>query len=125
MNLFEKLTNQMKEALDSAASLALHSQNQEITPAHIYWALLSNYQSVLNQALNKMNIQKEAIELQARSEVAAAASAAGDGAGDAKGSSFMPMADSGRTRIAAPSYSTKGLGRPASTVWTASLHPSA
>ena len=69
MNLFEKLTNQMKEALDSAASLALHSQNQEITPAHIYWALLSNYQSVLNQALNKMNIQKEAIELQARSEV--------------------------------------------------------
>lgn len=69
MNLFEKLTNQMKEALDSAASLALHSKNQEITPAHMYWALLSNHQSVLNQALNKMNIRKEAIELQARSEV--------------------------------------------------------
>lgn len=69
MNLFEKLTNQMKEALDSAASLALHSKNQEITPAHMYWALLSNHQSVLNQALNKMNIRKEAIELQARSEI--------------------------------------------------------
>ena len=41
MNLFEKLTNQMKETLDSAASLALHSSNQEISLAHIYWALLS------------------------------------------------------------------------------------
>ena len=69
MNLFEKLTNQMKETLDSAASLALHSSNQEISLAHIYWALLSNHQSVLNQALNKMNIDKTALELQARSEV--------------------------------------------------------
>lgn len=69
MNIFEKLTNQLKESLDSAASLALHSRNQEITPAHLYWALLSNHQSVLNQALNKMNIDKSAIELQAQSEV--------------------------------------------------------
>ena len=69
MNIFEKLTNQMKETLDSAASLALHSKNQEITPAHMYWAFLTNHQSVLNQAFHKMNIQKEAIELQARSEV--------------------------------------------------------
>ena len=35
MNIFEKLTNQMKETLDSAASLALPSQNQEISPAHV------------------------------------------------------------------------------------------
>ncbi len=49
--------------------LALHSSNQEISLAHIYWALLSNHQSVLNQALNKMNIDKTALELQARSEV--------------------------------------------------------
>lgn len=69
MNLFEKLTNQMREALDSAASLALHSKNQEITPVHIYWALLSNYQSVLCLALDKMNADKAAIELVVRSEV--------------------------------------------------------
>ncbi|TLD95197.1 AAA family ATPase [Helicobacter jaachi] len=69
MNLFDKLTNQMRESLDSAASLAIHSGNQEITPAHVYWALLTNHQSVLNQALNKMNIDKAAIELAARSEV--------------------------------------------------------
>lgn len=69
MNIFEKLTNQMKETLDSAASLALHSSNQEIALAHMYWAFLTNHQSVLNQVLNKMNIQRDAIELQARSEV--------------------------------------------------------
>ena len=69
MNLFDKLTNQLKEAIDSAASLALHSQNQEISPSHLYWALLSNHQSVLNQALNKLNIDKAAITLQAQSQV--------------------------------------------------------
>lgn len=69
MNLFDKLTNQLKESIDSAASLALHSQNQEIAPSHLYWALLSNHQSVLNQALNKMNIDKAAITLQAQTQV--------------------------------------------------------
>ena len=66
---YRKMIFFMKETLDSAASLALHSSNQEISLAHIYWALLSNHQSVLNQALNKMNIDKTALELQARSEV--------------------------------------------------------
>ena len=67
MNIFEKLTNQLKETLDSAAALALHSQNQEINMAHMFWALLTNTQSVLNQALNKLNIDKAPIELEARS----------------------------------------------------------
>ena len=69
MNIFEKLTNQLKETLDSAAALALHSQNQEIDVAHIFWALLTNTQSILNQALNKLNIDKAPIELEARSVV--------------------------------------------------------
>lgn len=67
MNIFEKLTNQLKETLDSAAALALHNQNQEINMAHMFWALLTNTQSVLNQALNKLNINKAPIELEARS----------------------------------------------------------
>lgn len=66
---FDKMTNHFKETLDSAASLALHSQNQEITTAHMLWAMLTNSQSVLNQALNKMNAQKSAIELEAKSVV--------------------------------------------------------
>lgn len=66
---FDKMTNHFKETLDSAASLALHSQNQEITTAHMLWAMLTNSQSILNQALNKMNAQKSAIELEAKSVV--------------------------------------------------------
>ncbi|MGI0440347.1 ATP-dependent Clp protease ATP-binding subunit [Helicobacter himalayensis] len=69
MNIFEKLTNQLKQTLDSAAALALHSKNAEITLAHMYWALLSDSQSLLNQALNKCNIDKTPIELEARSVV--------------------------------------------------------
>lgn len=69
MNLFEKLTNQMKEAIESGASLALHSKNQEIDVVHVLWGLLTNSNSVLNQALNRLNIDKSALELEAKSEV--------------------------------------------------------
>ena len=66
--LFEKLTNQMRDAIDSGVSLALHNKNPEVEPAHVLWALLTNTNSVLNQALNRMNIDKEAIELEVKSE---------------------------------------------------------
>ncbi|MDD7566782.1 MAG: AAA family ATPase, partial [Helicobacter sp.] len=69
MNIFEKLTNQLKQTLDSAAALALHSKNQEITSAHIFWALLADSQSLLNQALHKLGVDKNPIELEARSVV--------------------------------------------------------
>lgn len=67
--MFEKLTNQSKEALDSAASLALHANNQEITSAHLLWAMLTDTQGILNQALNAMNADKAAITLEAKSAV--------------------------------------------------------
>ena len=63
------MTNQLRETLDSAASLALHSKNQEVTTSHMLWSLLANSQSVLNQALYKMHIDKAAIELEAKSIV--------------------------------------------------------
>ncbi len=34
---------------------------------HLIWALLTNTNSVLNQLLNKMNVNKAAIELEAKS----------------------------------------------------------
>ena len=67
--MFEKLTNQSKEALDSAASLALHANNQEITSAHLLWAMLTDTQSILNQALSAMNADIAAITLEAKSAV--------------------------------------------------------
>lgn len=67
--MFEKLTNQCRETLDSAASLALHAGNQEITSAHMLWAMLTDTQSILNQALHAMNVEKVALELEAKSVV--------------------------------------------------------
>merc|ERR1711879_977425 len=46
---------------------ALHNKNQEVDVIHLLWALLTNTNSVLNQLLNKMNIDKAAIELEAKS----------------------------------------------------------
>ncbi|MFK2822473.1 ATP-dependent Clp protease ATP-binding subunit [Arcobacter sp. YIC-80] len=65
--LFEKLTNQMAESIDSSVALALHNKNQEVEVIHFLWALLTNTNSVLNQLLNKMNVDKAAIELEAKS----------------------------------------------------------
>ncbi len=66
-NIFEKLTNQMTQAIESGISLALHSQNPEVDNVHILWGLVTNTNSILNQALNKMNIDKVAIELELKS----------------------------------------------------------
>lgn len=65
--LFEKLTNQLAETIDSSVALALHNKNQEVEVIHLLWALLTNTNSVLNQLLNKMNVDKSAIELEAKS----------------------------------------------------------
>ncbi|MGD9717616.1 MAG: ATP-dependent Clp protease ATP-binding subunit [Sulfurimonadaceae bacterium] len=66
-NIFEKLTHNMTQTIESSVSLALHNKNQEVEPIHFLWALLANSNSVLNQMFNKMNIDKAAIELDVRS----------------------------------------------------------
>ena len=65
--IFEKLTNQLSETIDSSVALSLHNKNQEVEVIHLLWALLTNTNSVLNQLLNKMNIDKAAIVLEAKS----------------------------------------------------------
>ena len=67
MDILEKLTHQMSASIESALSLALHNKNQEVEPLHLLWALLVNTNSLLNQALNKMNIDKNPIELELKS----------------------------------------------------------
>ena len=69
-NIFEKMTNQMHETIDSSVALALHNKNQEVEMIHLLWALLTNTNSVLNQLLNKMNVNKVAVELEAKSNAA-------------------------------------------------------
>ena len=66
-NIFEKLTHNMTESIESSISLALHNKNQEVVNLHFLWALFSNSNSLLNQMFNKMNIDKTAIELDVKS----------------------------------------------------------
>jgi len=67
-NILEKLTHQMTETIESGLSLALHNKNPEVEPIHMVWALLTNTGSVLNQVLNKMGVDKAAIELDVASQ---------------------------------------------------------
>jgi len=66
-NIFEKLTHNMTQSIESAISLALHNKNQEVQSEHFLWALLTNSDSLLNQMLRKMNIDKVAMELDIKS----------------------------------------------------------
>ena len=66
-NIFEKLTHQMNEAIESAISLALHNKNAEVEVLHFLWGQLTNSSSLLSQVLNKMSIDKTAIELDIKS----------------------------------------------------------
>ena len=67
MSILEKLTHQMSASIESSVSLALHNKNQEVDPLHILWGLLTNTNSLLQQAFNKMNTDKSAIELEIKS----------------------------------------------------------
>jgi ATP-dependent Clp protease ATP-binding subunit ClpB len=66
-NIFEKLTHNLTQSIESAISLALHNKNQEVQSEHFLWGLLTNSDSILNQMFRKMNIDKIAIELDVKS----------------------------------------------------------
>ncbi len=69
-NLQDFLTDSMLSNVESAASLAIHSKNSEITPLHLFWALSVDSTSLLNQIFNKMSVSKEAVELEIKSKIA-------------------------------------------------------
>ncbi|ECL9128144.1 AAA domain-containing protein, partial [Campylobacter coli] len=48
---------------------AIHSKNNEVVPLHLLWALSVDNASILNQILNKLNISKEALELEIKSRI--------------------------------------------------------
>ncbi|HED6142739.1 TPA: AAA family ATPase [Campylobacter coli] len=68
-NIQEFLTDNMLSNLESAVSLAIHSKNNEVVPLHLLWALSVDNASILNQILNKLNISKEALELEIKSRI--------------------------------------------------------
>ena len=68
-DITENLTAQMQEALEKGISLAIFSKNPQVVPLHIFWALLADSNSILNQVFNKMNVSKDAVELEVKSKI--------------------------------------------------------
>ncbi|MBQ3674237.1 MAG: AAA family ATPase, partial [Campylobacter sp.] len=67
--IFEILTDKMRSAIDSGVSLAIYSKNIEVTNLHIFWGLVTDTSSVVNQILNKFCINKSAVELEFKSKI--------------------------------------------------------
>lgn len=70
-NLQDFLTDSMLSNVESAVSLAIHSKNNEVVPLHLLWALAVDSTSLLSQICNKLNISKEALELELKSQIKA------------------------------------------------------
>lgn len=68
-NLQDFLTDSMLSNVESAVSLAIHSKNSEVVPLHLLWALAVDSSSLLSQICNKLNISKEALELEIKSQI--------------------------------------------------------
>ncbi|MBS4329475.1 ATP-dependent Clp protease ATP-binding subunit [Campylobacter vulpis] len=68
-NLQDFLTDSMLSNVESAVSLAIHSKNSEVVPLHLLWALAVDSTSLLSQICNKLNISKEALELELKSQI--------------------------------------------------------
>ncbi|OPA77898.1 ATP-dependent chaperone ClpB [Campylobacter pinnipediorum subsp. pinnipediorum] len=68
-NIGEQLTSSMSNALENGASLAIHSKNQQVMPLHIFWSLVVDDTSIMNQVFNKANINKEAVLLEIKSQI--------------------------------------------------------
>ncbi|CAA6802064.1 MAG: ClpB protein [uncultured Campylobacterales bacterium] len=68
-NIFEQLTHQMSILLDSSISLALHYKNSEVDTLHFLLSNLNESNSTLNVVLDKLNISKQAIVLDIKSQI--------------------------------------------------------
>ncbi len=68
-NIFDILTHQMTANIESAVSLALHQKNSEVQTLHVVWNLLIDSNSIFSQVLNKLNIDKKALELEVKSKI--------------------------------------------------------
>ena len=69
-NLGENLTAQMQELVEKGVALAIHAKNPQMFPLHLLWALVADSGSLLNQVFNKMNVSKDAVELEVKSKAA-------------------------------------------------------
>ena len=69
-NLGENLTAQMQELVEKGVALAIHAKNPQTFPLHLLWALVADGGSLLNQVFNKMNVSKDAVELEVKSKAA-------------------------------------------------------
>ena len=69
MNMFDKLTNQMRDVLNNAAQFAIRHKNPQIEPIHTLLAMVSDSNLLFYQALEKNNeninnlIQKLTLEI--------------------------------------------------------------
>ncbi|WP_346745252.1 AAA family ATPase [uncultured Campylobacter sp.] len=67
-NLGENLTAQMQDLVEKGVALAIHAKNPQTFPLHLLWALAADSSSLLNQVFNKMNVSKDAVELEVKSK---------------------------------------------------------
>ena len=65
-----RLTQKSQQALQSAQSLAIEYQNQQLEQSHLLWALCADGEGLIPELLKKMGVDGARVADAARAEVA-------------------------------------------------------
>ena len=94
----DRFTAKMQEGLQESQSLASEMQNQELSPEHLFLALLRQPDGLARPLLEKLNVQPNAVEKQLEDELQRRPKVSGGNAGPNLGKRPSERAGSGRER---------------------------
>ena len=89
----DRFTAKMQEGLQESQSLASEMQNQELSPEHLFLALLRQPDGLARPLLEKLNVQPNAVEKQLEDELQRRPKVSGGNAGQALGSDLRNVLD--------------------------------
>ena len=89
----DRLTAKMQEGLQESQSLASEMQNQELSPEHLFLALLRQPDGLARPLLEKLNVQPNAVEKQLEDELQRRPKVSGGNAGQTLGSDLRNVLD--------------------------------
>ncbi len=79
---FEKFTVKSREALSKAHSIAVEKKHQELTPLHLFLALVSSKEGIVPELLKKLNVKAQTLESDISKSLSAFPAVDGPGAGE-------------------------------------------
>src|ERR1700758_4963869 len=96
----DRFTAKMQEGLQESQSLASEMQHQELSPEHLFLALLRQPDGLARPLLEKLNVQPNAVEQQLEDDLGRRPKVSGGNAGQTLGTDLRNSLDQGGKEMA-------------------------